>query len=88
MKEEEKKELSVETVANVDWSDIEAEVSLKIRAIAALAQMLPDLPEELGKKIANQSILPVARILAEFCVAVEISEGDEEGTAGCSIVLD
>jgi hypothetical protein len=57
-----------------EWSRLECEVSERIRALSAATSDKFNAPAELREKIYNDLVLPNVRLLAEFCLNVQIDE--------------
>jgi hypothetical protein len=64
--------------ATLDWEYLEAEVTERIRALAATMGDKCDAPAELKAKLYADLIQPNVRLLAEFCTNVAFTDEDRE----------
>lgn len=65
---------SMEKLRKADWDGLERDVVLRIRLLRNMTASIDDgLIED---KVANDLILPNLRLLAMFCEAIEVSEGE------------
>lgn len=59
-----------------DWQRLEDDVVERIRALAAVMSEAHDAPDELKRKLWTDLVEPNVRLLAEFCVNVEIEDAE------------
>lgn len=68
--EKRKAATDITTLAGADWDELERDVVVRIRLLRAASQKLE--ANEVNDRIAQDLFLPAIRLLAEFCLRIEI----------------